>query len=226
MAASQPGMNRFYLALGAGAVAGLAAIVYLVKSPKQVSIPVDVSVLPADTAGFRGYLLGSDSARIEVTEYADFQCPGCQAFELIQFPTIEVKLIQTGIVRWRYRDFPLAQHLQARLAAHAAACADVQGKYREMHRAIYDSQPEWSDSDGASAHFAQLAVNVGLDASAYDACMQSVRYAGRIQASVDEGVRLGVTKTPSFVISGRLYEGLNSDRLQALVDTLLSRPPR
>ena len=48
-------------------------------------------------------------------------------------PTIEERLIKTGRLRWRYRDFPLQQHPFARLAAHSAACADEQGKYWDQH---------------------------------------------------------------------------------------------
>jgi protein-disulfide isomerase len=78
MAQAAAGVNRFYLILGAAALAGIAALVYQVQKPKAVSIPVNVSVLTADTAGFRGYFLGSDSAKVEVTEYADYQCPVCR----------------------------------------------------------------------------------------------------------------------------------------------------
>ena len=67
-------------------------------------------------------------------------------------PTIEERLIRTGRLRWRYRDFPLQQHEFARLAAHSAACADEQGKYWEQHERIYEGQGEWSAGD-AEDHF-------------------------------------------------------------------------
>ena len=99
-----------------------------------VSIPANVTVQVADTSGFRGYVKGSADAPVEITEYADYQCPFCQTFATLQMPTIEERLIKTGRLRWRYRDFPLQQHPFARLAAHSAACADEQGKYWEQHR--------------------------------------------------------------------------------------------
>src|ERR1041385_3764049 len=80
MAASASGVNRFYVVLGAGALVGAAALVYLVTRPKAVSIPANVAVLAADTAGFRGYTLGADSAEGEVSEAADGPViPGPQA---------------------------------------------------------------------------------------------------------------------------------------------------
>lgn len=222
----QPGMNRFYALLGVGAVVGVALLFYLTQR-KTVSIPANVTVLAADTAGFRGYLLGSDSAKVEVSEYADYQCPGCQQFETIQFPSVQQQLIATGLVRWRYRDFPLDSHPHSRVAAHAAACASDQGKYWELKGRIYEHQFEWSPMKSAAGEFAKYASEVGLDMGAYDACMKSAKYAGRIQASLDEGMKLGVGSTPTFLIGGRLYaEGLSSDRLKALVDSIVAAQPK
>jgi protein-disulfide isomerase len=224
MAQAPAGVNRFYIVLGLAAVLGGGLLWYLTSRSKTVSIPVDVTVLAADTAGFRGYLLGSDSAKVEVTVYADFQCPGCQEFETIQFPTVRQQLIETGRIRWRYRDFPLDQiHPHARLAAHAAACADEQGKFWQMHDAIYASQSSWSPMKNATGAFADMAKTVGLDMSRYNECMQSAKYAGRIQASLAEGIRLGVSGTPQFLIGGRLYtQGMPSDSMRAIVQRLIA----
>jgi protein-disulfide isomerase len=225
MAKAATGVNRFYLVLGAVAVAGAGLLWYLTGRSKMVSIPVDVTILAADTAGFRGYFMGSDTAKVEVSMYADFQCPGCQQFETIQFPTVRQQLIETGLIRWRYRDFPLDElHPHARLASHAAACADEQGKFWPMHDAIYASQADWSPMRNATGAFSDLAKNVGLDMARYNECMQSTKYAGRIQASLAEGTKLGVRGTPQFVIGGRLYSAdMPSDSLRAIVLRLI--PP-
>ena len=119
MAAPAAGVKRFYLILAGIAVLGLGTLAWLMTGRGRVSIPANVVVQPADTAGFRGYLLGSDSAPVEITEYADYQCPGCQSFETVQFPDVKERLIQAGRVRWRYRDFPLQMHPHSRTAAHA-----------------------------------------------------------------------------------------------------------
>ena len=227
MAASPPsGVNQFYLVLGALALAGIAVLVYQIRKPKGVSIPANVTVLEADTAGFRGYLLGSDTAKIEVSEYADYQCPYCGDFATVQFPAIRQRLIETGLVRWRFRDFPLEMHPHARVAAHAAACAHEQGRYWELHNAIFEHQSEWSPLREASGRFRGYAQQVGLDLGKYDACMQSAKFAGRIQASVEEGVRLGVGGTPTFLIGGRLHSGRasTSDSIAALIRALPAQP--
>ena len=224
MAASPHGMTRFYTILGAVAVVGIGLLGYQLSRPATVSIPANVTIQPSDTAGFRGYVKGSDSAAVEITEYADYQCPFCQTFATLQMPTIEERLIKTGRLRWRYRDFPLQQHAYSRIAAHSAACADEQGKFWPQHERIYEGQPEWSASRDGAEIYRRYAREVGLDLAKYDACMSAGKYAGRIQASYEEGTRAGVTSTPTLLVGGRLYQGrFDSDAITRLVDSLAPR---
>jgi protein-disulfide isomerase len=224
MAATQAGMKRFYAVFAVVAVIGVGALAYLLFKPATVSIPANVTIQPSDTSGFRGYLKGSAAAPVEITEFADYQCPFCQTFATLQMPTIEERLIRTGRVRWRYRDFPLQQHSFARLAAHSAACADEQGKYWAQHQRIYEGQSEWAGARDAGSIFRNYAQASGLDPTRYDACMQSGKYAGRIQASYNEGVQLGVASTPTLLVGGRLYKGrFDSDAITKLVDSLAPR---
>lgn len=222
MAGSTTSLNRFYLIIAVAAAVGIGALLYLMNRSSSPTVPVAVAVTPADTAGFRGYVLGSDTAPVEIIEYADYQCPACQAFEMVEFPYVRERLIQTGRVRWIYRDFPLDQpHRWARLAAHSAACASDQDKFWEQHEAIYRTQADWSASSSAGGIFRSLAQGVGLDMGAYDDCMKSLKYAGRIQASAEEGLRMGINSTPSIIVGGRIYAGVQPyDRLKALVDSL------
>jgi protein-disulfide isomerase len=224
MATPQAGVRRFYTIFAVLVVVGLGILAYLIFKPQTVSIPANVTVQPSDTSGFRGYIKGSPNAPIEITEYADFQCPFCQTFATLQMPTIDERLIQTGRVRWRYRDFPLQQHPFSRLAAHSAACADEQGKYWQQHQRIYEGQSEWSEARDAGAIFRNYAKANGLDLGRYDACMKSGKYAGRIQASYNEGVQVGVNSTPTLLIGDRLYKGrFDSDAIIKMVDSLAPR---
>jgi protein-disulfide isomerase len=224
MAETAPGVKRFYVILAVLALAGLGVLAYLLLRPNTTSIPANVTVQASDTLGFRGYLKGSPDAPVEITEFADYQCPFCQTFATLQLPTIEERLIKTGRVRWRYRDFPLQQHPFARLAAHSAACADEQGKYWEQHQRIYEGQSEWAGARNAGPIFRNYARASGLDLGRYDACMKAGKYAGRIQASYNEGVQLGVSSTPTLLVSGRLYRGrFDSDAITKLVDSLAPR---
>jgi protein-disulfide isomerase len=216
-------MKGFYLALAAVAVIGGGILVYQATKP-AVSIPANVAVLPADTAGFRGYVIGSDSAPVEIVEYGDYQCPGCANFDIVTLPDVKERLVATGKARFIYRDFPLDQlHPHARLAAHAAACADEQGKYWQVHALLFQGQPDWS-SGNAERIIRGYAEAASLDMARYAECMESARYAGRIQASYEQGVALGVGGTPQFLIGGRIYDGMSYDAMRKLVDSLAALP--
>ena len=217
-------MNRFYTLIAVLVAVGIGLLLFLMNRSSSPSVPVQVAVTAADTAGFQGYVLGSETAPVTVTEYADYQCPACQSFEMVEFPYVKERLIQTGKIRYVYRDFPLDQpHRWARLAAHSAACANEQNKFWEQHEAIYRTQGEWSPSGDAGSIFRNLAQQTGLDVGKYDDCMKSLKYAGRIQASLDEGIRVGVNSTPSFRIGDRLYAGVQPyDKLKAVVDSLIA----
>lgn len=229
MAAAPSGVKHFYYLLGCLAIAGVLGIGYLMLRRPPVSIPANVTIQVSDTSGFHGYYMGSDSAPLTVTEYADYECPACQQFMVVQMPTIEERLIRTGRVRWRYRDFPLDQHRQSRVAAHAAACASEQNKYWEMNQRIYAWEPEWPFKRDASGIFRDYARELGLDLAKYDACMSSARYAGRIEAGRLEGQAAGVESTPTFMINNRLYPGGGSvhyDMLKSLLDSLQAKPAK
>jgi len=224
MAGTQAGVKRFYTLFAVLALAGVGVLAYLLLKPSTISIPANVTIQPSDTSGFHGYVKGSKDAPVEITEFADYQCPFCQTFATLQMPTIEDRLINSGRLRWRYRDFPLQQHQFARLAAHSAACADEQGKYWAQHEQIYQGQSEWAAARDAGPLFRNYARTAGLDLGRYDSCMKSGKYAGRIQASYNEGVQLGVSSTPTLLIGNRLYRGrLDSDAIIKMVDSLAPR---
>jgi protein-disulfide isomerase len=224
MAGTQAGVKRFYTLFAVLALAGVGVLAYLLLKPSTISIPANVTIQPSDTSGFHGYVKGSKDAPVEITEFADYQCPFCQTFATLQMPTIEDRLINSGRLRWRYRDFPLQQHQFSRLAAHSAACADEQGKYWAQHEQIYQGQSEWAAARDAGPFFRNYARTVGLNLGRYDSCMKSGKYAGRIQASYNEGLQLGVSSTPTLLIGNRLYRGrLDSDAIIKMVDSLAPR---
>jgi hypothetical protein len=171
--AADAGLTRFYRLLGAAAVVGGLVLLWLVWRPATVSIPANVVVTAADTAGFRLSARGRERAGRDCG-IRRLQCPACQDFELVQFPDVK-KLIDSGRVRWVYRDPARQPHPFARLAAHSAACADDQGRFWPQHAPHYAGQADWSVERDASGTFRDYAERSGLDLAKYDACMQSAR---------------------------------------------------
>lgn len=214
-------MNRFYVVFGVLAVALVAVLVYLLTAAPGTA-PAAATSVPSAVVddGFRGYTLGRDDAPVEVTEYGDFECPACAGFATIQMPTIKTQLIATGKLRWRYRDYPLPMHPYARLAAHAAQCAGEQGKFWEMHDQLFYNHSWAQTGRDPSRQFRDLARATGVDVARYDACMESGRYASRIEFARQEGEQRLVDGTPTFYINGVKYTGRsNSDAFKAAVDS-------
>src|SRR5438552_17072822 len=111
-------MNRFYVVLTVVAVVLGITVFMLLRTGGGA--PAAAAGPPPTVAddGFRGYSLGQASAPVEITEYLDFECPVCATFATVQLPTIKEQLINTGRVRWKFRDYPLPIHKYSRFAAH------------------------------------------------------------------------------------------------------------
>jgi protein-disulfide isomerase len=142
-------------------------------------------------------VLGRPDAPVTLVEFSDYQCPFCQRFFVTTLPAIKKDYIDTGKVRYVFRDFPLDRiHPQARKAAEAAHCAGDQGKYWEMHDVLYRNQqalqvPELSEH----------ARTLGLDAAKFDECLSSGRHAGQVEKGLTDGAAAGVNGTPGFVVA-------------------------
>lgn len=76
-----------------------------------------------------------------------------------------------------------------------------------MHEALFDSQGEWSGNQNAQGTFEDLAGELGLDKSEFEACMAEGRYSARVEADMQEGIAEGVTGTPAFRINGAVLSG-------------------
>jgi len=219
-------MKGFYLLLVAVAVIGGGALWYTSqRSPAPPPSAAPGAATPVAAAdAFRGFTLGSDSARVEIAEYSDFECPFCASFATVQMPVIREQLIATGKVRWRFRDFPLPSHKYSRYAAMAAQCGGEQGKFWEMHDQLFNNHQWAQTGKNPRSLFRDFAKAIRLDLDKYDACMDGQRYAARLDASAQEGEQLGVRGTPSFFVNGRPYTGRGtSDDFKGLVDSLTKK---
>jgi len=218
-------MKRFSVVLAVLAVGLGIAVFVLLKSGGGA--PAAAAGPPPSVVddGFRGYTLGDSSAKVEITEYSDFECPFCANFATIQMPTIKEQLIATGKVRWRYRDFPIPGHAYGRFAAHAAQCAGEQGKFWEMHDQLFYHHQWAQTGKDPSRLFRDFAQAIGLDLARYDACMKSGRFASRIEFSRQEGLSKLVDGTPTFYINGKKFDGprANSDVFKSIADSILAR---
>jgi len=215
----------FWLALGVVAVIGIGALGYVASRPKTTARTIDPN-LPALKA--EGYLIGSPSAPLEVIEFADFECPSCGQFATLTEPDVRSKLVNTGKIRVRFMDFPLPMHKNTWDASLAAACANDQGKFWQMHDALFQNQDKWNGEETSRPRpiIANLAQGIGLDMAKYNACMDSEAHRAQIQATLLEAERRQVNSTPTFVIGDKLVPGaLPYDKFKELVDAELAKAP-
>ena len=147
------------------------------------------------------WAIGEKNAPITLVEYADFQCPGCGAYHPIVKKVLEDN---AGKIYFVFRHFPLTQiHANALLAATAAEAAGKQGKFWEMHDLIFKNQSEWSSATNAKPIFIRYAKNIGLDEGPFSKDISDGTIVEKIKAQYDEGVKIGVDRTPTFFLNGK-----------------------
>lgn len=203
--------------LGLVGLVGVIAIGYVMSRPPKV-----IALTPGSgtNLGAKGIVVGSPDALVEVVEFADFECPGCGYFATIEEPDIMARLVATGEMRFRFMDFPLNIHRNAVAAHNAAACANDQGKFWEMHDAIFRNQDKWNTQVARDPKkpLMQLARDVGLDVANWETCFDSGAKLPQIEANRAEGERLRVGSTPTFKIGDQLIPGtLTYDQMRAYV---------
>ena len=143
---------------------------------------------------------GPAAAPVQIVEFSDFQCPFCSRV----VPTLDQVAKNYGDkVRIQFRQFPLHTiHPLAQKAAEAALCAHEQGKFWEMHDAMFADQKSL-----AVEQLKEKAGKLGMDAGQFASCLDSGKTAAQVQADLDLGMQVGVNSTPALFINGRLISG-------------------
>jgi protein-disulfide isomerase len=155
--------------------------------------PPKVAYSYNSSAGF----IGKANAPVALVMYTDFQCPYCAKWYTETFPQIKENFIDTGIVKFYVKYFPLSFHSNAKIAANAAACAKEQGYFLDYEAKLYANQ-------GALDRTSLIgyATSLGADETKFTACLDESRYQDAIDADQAEGSAAGITGTPGFTING------------------------
>src|SRR3954465_8813122 len=181
--AKQPVNRAFYLIIVAIAVLGIGSLAYLSTRPKNGRTVAFDSSLPKVQS--QGYVMGSPAAPIEVVEFGDFECPQCGRFATLTEPDVRTRLVNPGMIRYRYIDYPLPMHGNTWNASRAAACADEQGKFWEMHDAIYANQDRWDTqaTNNPDKLLKQIGGKIaGIKGDQFDQCVDTKKTQAKVQA--------------------------------------------
>ena len=161
----------------------------------QGDVKLDVSI--DDDA-----IKGDVNAPVTIIEFSDFECPFCGKYIAETYPQIVEDYVNTGKVRYVFRDFPLDFHPEAQKAAEAAECAGEQGMYWEMHDYLFANQ----DYLGVS-YLKGFAKDLKLDTDKFDECLDSGSMEEEVLADLIEGQSYGISGTPAFFINGKMISG-------------------
>jgi len=157
---------------------------YRATEPKTI----DVSQAP---------MQGNPAAKVTIVEFADYECPHCKHLQPVMRQIVDEF---HGDVRVYFKNYPLPQHTNARLAAEAAVAANKQGKFWTFQDKLWDKQDELSP-----AEIETLAKESGLDMTKFRADLASDAVKNRVQQDRQDGQALGLSATPTIYIDGREY---------------------
>jgi protein-disulfide isomerase len=175
------------------------AFVQQLKKQASVKVLLKPPVLNVSTEG--APVRGETSAPVTIVEFSDFQCPYCAR---VQPELVKVRDTYKDKVKIVYKDFPLSIHNNAQKAAEAARCALEQdkNKYWEYHDTLFTN-----GSALGQDNLKKFASDLKFDTAKFNECLDSGKYAAAITQDMNEGVKIGVSGTPAFLINGRFLSG-------------------
>lgn len=162
------------------------------------------------------HIRGAFDASVTLVEFSDFECPFCER----HYPTLNKILSDyQGKVRLVYKHFPLSFHPNSQKAAEASECANEQGKFWQYHDKLFENQTSGFSLD----KFKQWAKDLKLNTNKFNDCLDSSKYAQKVQADYQEGASKSVNGTPATFVNGQLVSGaLPYESFKQIIDQVIS----
>ena len=165
-------------------------------------------------------LLGDTDAPITIIEFGDYQCPNCKKWFTESRPALESNYIEPGLASVYFVDLAFIGEDSNRAAA-ASYCAQEQGLYWEYHDVLYERQAGTNSGWASDENLAQFAADVGLDVAMYQSCMD-LDHQERVSFNLSQATQNGISRTPSFIISGPGgTEQISGNQPYAVLDSVL-----
>jgi protein-disulfide isomerase len=209
--------DRRTVLTGLAAVAAAAGVYWYVQDrPAMTLAPGAKAQGDAPAAVDQGQLmqapalgertLGSPDARVTIVEYASATCPHCASFHKETFPTLKKDFIDTGKVRFVFREFPFDD---VALAAFMLARCAPEEKYFPLIEVLFEQQGTWADRDkNPREELFKIAQLEGFTSESFDTCLKNERVAQGILDIQKRGEdEFGVEATPTFFVNGKRLRG-------------------
>jgi protein-disulfide isomerase len=221
-------MNKL-LPVAALAVTAVLGGTWFLTQPTPAGEPLLGSALAQeageiDTSTIVDMVQGQADAPVEIIEYASYTCPHCASFHADQYPQLKADYIDTGKVRFIYREVYFD-----RFGLWASMMARCGGEMRffGITEMLYDQQQEWIDGGTDPAAIADnlrtIGLTAGIEPAALDACMADATTAQTLVAWFEENAtRDDVTSTPTLLIDGTKYSNMSYADLSVLIEERLA----
>jgi len=209
--------------IGAGAIImvfGVIAVGGILRGGSDTNVNI-----PGRTVSTQGRTLGSESPRVTVEEYSDFQCPYCARAAQNIDPKIEQDYVADGRVKLVFH--PVALIGQESLwAAEAAECANDQGKFWDYHDKLFENQKGENKGGFSIDNLKRFAEELGLDTQAFNQCIDSHQHEDLVKAETQDAAKKGIQSTPTFVIGEQTVDGPGSyDDVKKVIEAELRKNP-
>ncbi|HEY7750537.1 MAG TPA: DsbA family protein [Aestuariivirgaceae bacterium] len=184
----------------------------------QAQSKVDTAeLLKPPTLGERS--LGAADAKVTIVEYASSTCPHCAKFYVDNFEALKKDYIDTGKVRFIFREFPLND---VDLAAFMLARCAPEDKYFPLIHIYFEQQQTWTKGNPRDELF-KIAKLAGFTQESFDVCLKDEKIAKGLLENRDQAEKLGVESTPTFFINGEILRGAESiEEFRKLIDAALA----
>lgn len=167
------------------------------------------------------YGKGNANARVVITEYSDYQCPFCARFTLDTLPLLQNDYIETGKVKFVFKDYPIPNHKYAQIAAQATYCAGEQNEefFWKMHVSLFENQKDITKED-----MIKRAESMGINSNVFRSCLETEKYKNLVLRNRQDGIRAGVTGTPTLFINDQKITGIQPyENLVKLIETEINK---
>jgi protein-disulfide isomerase len=167
---------------------------------------------------------GNKDAKVTLIEFADFRCPFCEQFFTNTEPQIIKDYVDTGKVKFAFRNFAFLGPASI-VAANASECANDQGKFWDFYNYLYKNQPAETDTTMYNTDtLTQAAVSLGMNDSQFRSCLDNKTDDAKAAKDLSDGQAAGVSGTPTFVINGTLVVGAQPyASIKAVIDQELAK---
>jgi len=174
-------------------------------------------------------VLGAPDAEVTVIEFASTTCPHCATFHEEIFPTLKEEYVDTGKVKFVFREFPTPPVEFALIGSVIPRCAAEKAgadAYFLVLGSLFKRQREWIYGDDPKAELLKIASQAGMDEAAFDACLKRQDFVDLVQDNTEAASKeLNITSTPSFVINGEKLAWRDIDDFRKALDEALGETP-